>query len=117
VKKLVGSVDQVIEIGGAGTFNRSLKVLRMGGYAALIGNRAEASAADVPNLTAALMKGIRIQGIFVGSREMFEAMNRAISLHAIKPVVDRVFGFEEAQAALSHLESGAHFGKVAVATT
>jgi NADPH:quinone reductase-like Zn-dependent oxidoreductase len=60
------------------------------------------------------MKNIRVQGIFVGSREMFEAMNRAITLHQLKPVVDRVFGFAEALEALRYMESGAHFGKVAI---
>ncbi len=116
VRKQAGNVDQVIEIGGAGTFNRSLKVVRMGGYVALIGNRADTALGDAPNLTTALMKGVRIQGIFVGSREMFEAMNRAISLHSMKPVVDRVFSVEELPVALRYFESGAHFGKVVVST-
>jgi NADPH:quinone reductase-like Zn-dependent oxidoreductase len=61
-----------------------------------------------------LMKNIRVQGIFVGSREMFEAMNRAISLHKLQPVVDRVFPFAEAVEAFRYMESGAHFGKVAI---
>jgi NADPH:quinone reductase-like Zn-dependent oxidoreductase len=61
-----------------------------------------------------LMKNIRVQGVFVGSRAMFEAMNRAIALHKLHPVVDRVFPFTEVVAALKHLESGAHFGKVVV---
>ncbi len=59
-----------------------------------------------------LMKGVRVQGIYVGSREMFEAMNRAVSLHKMMPVIDRVFEFTEIRAALRHLESGAHFGKI-----
>ena len=116
MRKTAGTVDQVIEIGGTGTFNRSLKVVRMGGYVALIGNRADAGLGEAPNLTTALMKGVRVQGIFVGSREMFESMNRAIALHGIKPVVDRIFAFGEAPAALSYFESGAHFGKVVVST-
>jgi NADPH:quinone reductase-like Zn-dependent oxidoreductase len=61
-----------------------------------------------------LMKNVRVQGIFVGSREMFEAMNRAVALHRLRPVVDRVFPFAEAPEALRHLESGAHFGKVVI---
>ena len=113
VRKSAGAVEQVIEIGGAGTFNRSLKVVKMGGYVALIGNRAAASS-EAPNLTTALMKSVRVQGIFVGSREMFEAMNRALVLHQIRPMVDREFGFDDARAALSYFESGAHFGKVVV---
>lgn len=58
------------------------------------------------------MKGIRVQGIFVGSREMFSEMNRAIALHKLRPVVDRVFAFEEFPEALRYMESAAHFGKI-----
>ena len=58
------------------------------------------------------MKSIRVQGIYVGSRAMFEDMNRAIAAAKMKPIVDRVFGFEELPAALSYMESGRHFGKV-----
>jgi len=56
-----------------------------------------------------------VQGIFVGSRAMFEDMNRAIAATTMKPVVDRVFGFDELPAALAYQESGQHFGKVCVA--
>jgi NADPH:quinone reductase-like Zn-dependent oxidoreductase len=61
-----------------------------------------------------LHKNIRVQGIYVGSREMFEAMNRAIALHKTRPIIDRVFPFEEAREALAYLESGAHFGKICI---
>jgi NADPH:quinone reductase-like Zn-dependent oxidoreductase len=60
------------------------------------------------------MKNIRVQGIFVGSRDMFEEMNRAIALHQVRSVIDRVFAFDQAKDALRHLESGAHFGKIAI---
>jgi NADPH:quinone reductase-like Zn-dependent oxidoreductase len=60
------------------------------------------------------MKNIEVQGIFVGSRVMFEAMNRAITLHQLRPVVDRVFEFEQAPEALRYLATGAHFGKVVI---
>ena len=61
-----------------------------------------------------LMKNIRVQGIYVGSREMFEAMNRAIVLHKLRPVVDRVFAFEEIRDALRYMESAGHFGKICI---
>jgi NADPH:quinone reductase-like Zn-dependent oxidoreductase len=61
-----------------------------------------------------LMKSVRVQGIFVGSRAMFEAMNQAIRVNRLHPVIDRVFEFGEAVAALKHLESGSHFGKVVI---
>ena len=66
------------------------------------------------NPVAILMKAVRVQGVFVGSRAMFEEMNAFITAKGIKPVIDRVFPFAEAVAAFRHLESGSHFGKVVV---
>jgi NADPH:quinone reductase-like Zn-dependent oxidoreductase len=60
-----------------------------------------------------LAKRANVQGISVGSTQMFEAMNRAISFNRIKPV-DKVFGFDEVEAANRHMASGAHFGKVVI---
>jgi NADPH:quinone reductase-like Zn-dependent oxidoreductase len=111
VRELTGGVgvDHVVEVGGAGTLNQSLKAVRAGGRIYLIGVLA---AGGNVNPTPILMKNVRVQGIFVGSREMFEAMNRAIALHRMWPVTGRVFGFDEIRAALAYMESGAHFGKV-----
>lgn len=113
-RKLTGGrgVDHVVEIGGAPTIGKSMRAVRMGGSIYLIGNRAEGTG-DV-NLTTALMKGVRIQGIFVGSREMFEAMNRAIEVKQLRPVVDKTYGLEQAQEALREFETGSHFGKVVI---
>jgi NADPH:quinone reductase-like Zn-dependent oxidoreductase len=55
-----------------------------------------------------------VQGISVGSTQMFMAMNRAIEVSAIKPMIDKVFGFADAQAAYRHIASGAHFGKIVI---
>jgi NADPH:quinone reductase-like Zn-dependent oxidoreductase len=57
---------------------------------------------------------VTLQGLFVGSREMFETMNRAIALNGLKPIIDRVFPFAELPQALRHMESGAHFGKIVI---
>lgn len=105
-------VDHIIEVGGAGTMPLSLKSVRTGGRIALIG--VLAGAAGEFNPLPAVMKAVQIQGIYVGSREMFEAMNRAIALHQLHPVIDRVFPFAEAVAALRHMESAAHFGKIGI---
>ncbi len=111
-RELTGvGVDHVVEVGGAGTMPESLRAARMGGRISLIG---VLSGAGQFNPTPALMKNLRIQGIFVGSRAMFEAMNRAIALNKLQPVVDRVFPMSEARQALHYLESGAHFGKVVI---
>jgi NADPH:quinone reductase-like Zn-dependent oxidoreductase len=102
-------VDHVVEVGGAGTLGKSLRAVRLGGRISLIGVLAGGGPV---NPLPILMKNVRVQGIFVGSREMFEAMNRAIALHQLRPVVDRVFPFTEAREALRYMENGAHFGKI-----
>src|SRR5215467_2908986 len=103
-------VDHVVELGGAGTINKSLRAVRLGGRISVIG-ALTGGAGDVTTVSI-LMKNIRVQGIFVGSRAMFEDMNRAISLHKMQPFVDRVFRFDEAREALRHIESASHFGKI-----
>jgi NADPH:quinone reductase-like Zn-dependent oxidoreductase len=104
-------VDRVIEVGGAGTLEKSLRSTGVGGRISLIG---VLGGAGEVNHTQMLMKSIDVQGIYVGSRDMFEAMNRAIALHQIKPVIDHVFPFTEAPEAYRYLLSGSHFGKVVI---
>ncbi len=114
VKELTGKkgVDAVVEVGGAGTLPKSIKSVKMGGRISLIGvlTGSEGEINPLP----AVMKGIRVQGIFVGSREMFEAMNSAVSFSKMRPVVDKVFSFQEAPEALLHMERAAHFGKIVI---
>ena len=114
VKDLTGGtgVDRVVEVGGAGTLARSLRCVRIGGTICLIGNLAGLDAQL--NLAQVFMRAVRLQGVLVGSRESFEAMNRAIALHELRPPIDRVFSFDEVPAAFAHLKSGAHFGKLVV---
>jgi len=104
-------VDHVIEVGGTGTLTRSVKSVRTGGHIALIG---ALDMAGEFNPIPVFMKGIRMQGIFIGSREMFEEMNAFIVEHKIHPVIDGEFAFDELREALHHMESGSHFGKVVV---
>jgi NADPH:quinone reductase-like Zn-dependent oxidoreductase len=104
-------VDHVIEVGGTGTLARSLNSARVGGQVDLIG--VLASGGDF-NPLSVLMKGVRLQGIFVGSRRMFEDMNRAIESNRMRPVIDRTFAFEEVRDALKYMESGSHFGKIVI---
>jgi NADPH:quinone reductase-like Zn-dependent oxidoreductase len=56
----------------------------------------------------------RLSGIFVGSRGMFEDLNRFVSVTEIHPVVDRVFPFSQTRDAYTHLERAGHFGKVVI---
>ncbi|MEZ6063668.1 MAG: NAD(P)-dependent alcohol dehydrogenase [Planctomycetaceae bacterium] len=105
-------VDHVVEVGGAGTLPQSLQAVRMGGQISLIGVLSEPGSAINP--IPILMKGVRVQGIYVGSRVMFESMNTFIAKHKLRPVVDRVFAFDDVREAFRHMQSGAHFGKIVI---
>ncbi len=107
-----GGVDHIIEVGGAGTFGKSLRSIKIGGHIGLIGNLS-GNATEV-NLVQILMQNVRIQGVLVGSRDTFEAMNRAIALHEMHPVIDRIFAFEETRKAFEYMSSGSHFGKICI---
>jgi NADPH:quinone reductase-like Zn-dependent oxidoreductase len=109
MKALPEGVDHVIEVGGAGTLDRSIKAVKLGGHISLIGLLAPQGQFDATKL---LMKHVRLQGIFVGSREMFERMNKAIEHHKIKPVIDKTFKVEQITEALETMASGSHFGKI-----
>jgi NADPH:quinone reductase-like Zn-dependent oxidoreductase len=113
-KELTGGtgVDHVVEVGGAGTLQQSLRAVRFGGTISLIGNLAGTKTELL--LTQIFMQRIRVNGILVGHREGFEAMNRAMALHGVRPVIDRVFPFEEFRAAFDHMAAGEHFGKIVV---
>jgi len=102
-------VDHVIEVGGAGTLAKSVNSVRIGGRVSVIGVLASGSGLDPVRV---LMKSVCLQGIFVGSRRMFEDMNRAIAVNRLKPVIDKIFPFERAREALEYMASGAHFGKI-----
>lgn len=104
-------VDHIIEVGGAGTLQKSLNSVKMGGHIATIGVVAGKGEFNPVQI---FMKYIKLQGIFVGSRQMFEDMNRFIEQHHIKPVIDKVFEFSETREALKYMESASHFGKIVV---
>jgi NADPH:quinone reductase-like Zn-dependent oxidoreductase len=89
-----------------------MKCVKAGGQISLIG--VLTGGAGQINPLPILMRNIRVQGIFVGSREMFEAMNRSIALHQMKPVVDRIFSFTDAVEAFRYMQSAQHFGKVVI---
>lgn len=108
----LGGAHRIIEVGGAETINESLRAIRAGGEIAIVGILSGVKAELA--LTKVLMNGVTLRGIMVGSREHFEQMNRAIEAHELKPVIDRVFDFDEAPEAFAYLARGAHFGKVCI---
>jgi NADPH:quinone reductase-like Zn-dependent oxidoreductase len=103
-------VDHVVEVGGSDTLPRSLRAVRPGGSISLIGILSGVDPVVSP--TSILMNSIRVQGIYVGSRAMFERMNRAIEFHQIKPVIDRVFPWTDYKEALRYMQTQQHFGKI-----
>lgn len=107
-------VDHVLEVGGPGTLERSLRACRIAGTVSLIGVLA-ASPEHQPSPMDVMFKRITLRGVYVGSRRMLEELCRAVEINLITPVVDRVFPFDDVKAAYRHLKSGAHFGKVVIA--
>ncbi len=105
-------VDHVVEVGGSGTLARSFNAVRTQGHIAVIGILS--GIAGELNIAPILHKHLTIHGIYVGSRAMFEDMNRALTLHQLRPVIDRVFPFEKIHDALRHMESAAHIGKIVI---
>ena len=103
-------VDHVVEVGGAGTIQKSVNALAFGGHIALIGVLTQGELNPLPLMG----KSGRISGIYVGSREMFQNMNAAIGANGMKPVIDRTFDFDDARAAYHCMQSDSHFGKIVI---
>lgn len=113
-------VDHVVEVGGQGTIIKSLSAIRPAGHVHVIGvlsgtgtnagpGREAPGGIDVRSV---LTKSVHINGIYVGSRAMFERMNAAISANNLKPIIDRVFPITDFRAAFEHMQKGSHFGKI-----
>jgi NADPH:quinone reductase-like Zn-dependent oxidoreductase len=107
-----GGADLIVEVGGAGTFTQSLQAVRYGGTVAQIGVLSQ-SEEPLP-IPLILHRQVRIQGIYVGSKAHFEAMNRAIVATRMQPVVDQIYTFDQAREALKSMETGSHFGKIVI---
>ena len=105
-------VDNVIEVGGAGTLAKSFLSLGYGGQVSLIGVLSGPEGDTNPH--SIMLKGGKLQGIFVGSRAMFEDMNRAMAVNGVKPVIDKVFPFEDAAEAYKYQWEKKHFGKIVI---
>jgi NADPH:quinone reductase-like Zn-dependent oxidoreductase len=105
-------VDRILDVGGASTLPVAFRATCDGGHIVLVGlltgSRGDATALP------AQRRGVRIDPVYVGSVHHFEAMNHAIARSNLRPVVDRVFPFEEARRAYERLQSGKHFGKIVI---
>ncbi|RQT12704.1 NAD(P)-dependent alcohol dehydrogenase [Burkholderia contaminans] len=115
VLRLTGGAgaDLVVEVGGKDTLPRSVAATKLGGIVSVIGGLSSFAGPELGLLS--LIGGIRqLHGIMVGSRAMLDDVVRLVDAKQIRPVVDRVFGFDEAPQAYAYLQSGQHFGKVVI---
>jgi NADPH:quinone reductase-like Zn-dependent oxidoreductase len=106
-------VDRVIEVGGGGTLAKSLASVAASGHVALIGVLT-GFGPPADSLFPLVAKNATMTGIYVGSVEQFRAMNAFLERHAIRPIIDRVFPFADAERAFEHLAAANHFGKVVI---
>ena len=104
--------SHILELGGPGTYDRSIRSVASGGKIVQIG--VLTGFGPKPDLARLQWENADIIGVTVGSAEHFAAMNRFLTEHAMHPIVDRVYGFDEVPEAFAHLRSGSHFGKVVV---
>ncbi|MBL4848124.1 MAG: NAD(P)-dependent alcohol dehydrogenase [Planctomycetes bacterium] len=107
-----GGVHLVVEVGGAETWGESLSACRTGARVAVIGvlSGREAKIDFAP----VLMRQLRLQGVFVGSRADFMALNAAVEAYELRPLVDRTFAFGAAREAFEALERAEHQGKLVI---
>ena len=105
-------VDHVVEVGGQGTITKSLSAVRPAGHVHIIGVLSGPDAGPGIDVRSVLTKSVHINGIYVGSRAMFQRMNAALTANNLKPVIDRVFPLSQARAAFEHMQHGSHFGKI-----
>jgi NADPH:quinone reductase-like Zn-dependent oxidoreductase len=115
VRRLTGGdgADVVLEVGGEKTIGQSLASVRMAGTVVIVGAVSGMGGSIAPRQL--ITGATRVQGVYVGSREMHEELARFVETAKIKPVVDRIFPFAEAPDAYRYFEAGKHFGKVALA--
>jgi NADPH:quinone reductase-like Zn-dependent oxidoreductase len=104
--------DHVIDTGGVGTLPHSYLAVGPGGTVSVIGvmTRPEGDLSPYP----LMVKGAMVRGIFVGGREHFEGLMRAVGVNRMKPVVDQVFAFDDAVEAFKALKTAQHFGKIVI---
>ena len=110
-------VDLVLEVGGQGTLSRSIASTRMGGTVAIIGGVSGFGFGGELSPFALIGGAKRLSGIFVGSRSMFEDLNRFLNVAEIHPAIDHVFPFLQAREAYEHLRRAGHFGKIVIEVT
>jgi NADPH:quinone reductase-like Zn-dependent oxidoreductase len=114
VRRLTGGrgVNHIVEVGGRGTLEKSFKSIAVGGEIGWVGRLADGAPTIDLNVIFNALAILRI--VAVGSRAQFIAMCRAIAVNRMKPIIDRIFPFDDAHAAFSYYKAGKYFGKVVI---
>lgn len=114
VLELTGGLgaDKVVDLAGVGTLPHSYQAVGPAGEVLVIGvlSQPEGDLSPYP----LMMKGATLRGIFVGGREHFEGLMKAVAVNRLKPVIDKTFDFDSAPRAYEYLKSAQHFGKVVI---
>lgn len=105
-------VDNVLEVGGAGTFEKSVASTKVNGTVSVIGILSGLENPSISLMT--IFNLLRIQGIYVGSTEMLSDLSHFMAAHKIRPIVDQTFSFSDAKLAYQHMAAAKHFGKVVI---
>ena len=105
-------VDVVVDVGGEKTLAQSFDAVRVGGSIVIIGVLGGFSSPVM--LPVLFSKNLRVIGISIGSREQFEKMASDIERWKLRPVIDKVFSFDQVSDALRLMQAGGHFGKIVV---
>lgn len=107
-------VDYILEVGGPGTLNKSLKAIKPGGSIYIIGAVGGGAPGQTDNIFISPLTMTNLQGIYVGSAEMLNDLFKAYAANQVKPVIGKTFPFDEVKEALNFMSSGSHFGKIVV---
>ncbi|MCC9136119.1 NAD(P)-dependent alcohol dehydrogenase [Pontibacter silvestris] len=107
-------VDFILEVGGPGTLNKSLKAIKPGGSIYIIGAVGGGAPGQTDNIFISPLTMTNLQGIYVGSAEMLTEIFKAFAANQVKPVIGKTFTFDEVKDALNFMSSGSHFGKIVV---
>jgi len=105
-------VDCVIENGGMGTLQRSFECVGWGGKVCLIGVLSGREGSANPHDL--MFKQASFHGIGVGSRASLEQLIQAMEVNRLKPVIEKVFPFDQAPEAFRLQASGNFMGKIAI---
>jgi len=104
--------DHVVELGGAGTLPHSYQCVAEQGEIKLIGvmTLPDGDLSPYP----LMFKAATLRGIFVGRRQLFVDLLKAIAQNGIEPIIDKTFAFDDAVAAYEYLASAKHLGKIVI---